>query len=191
MELFERERIIENKIILLYCIDSFGTLVSKTLLSSFIINNEIMDYFSFCQFMSELTEDRFLEEVLVESESYYMVTKQGRESIKAFINFIPTKRMDLIKPKIDIQNEKIEREKEISANFKQKGPHNYYTSLQVTENDIQLIKLDLSVVTQEQAKKICRTWQKNAPQIYGKILKYLIEESEVSIKDLSKKNFKD
>lgn len=163
-----------NKLLLLYIVDRFEIPMTDNQITELVMEREILNYFVQQQFLSELVDIALLEYTNTDGVFYYLITEKGKETLSYFIDRLE---VDLLK-KLDISIEKkkdlIHREMQISARYEKKGKDDYTVDLRVVENDINLIHIELDVVSNKQAKMICDNWKTKAQHIYGDIIKLLI-----------------
>ncbi|OPJ56397.1 DUF4364 family protein [Alkalithermobacter paradoxus] len=176
--MFERssEELAINKLLILYVLNKMEIPLTNSQITQVIMENEFVNYFSLQQFISELTDSRFIKIVKEDGKDYYSLTQKSIETLEYFISRIP----DDTKEKIDLyvmnNKENILKETQIKSNFSKVGNNEFIVNLKVIENQTELINIDLNVPSNKQAKLICDNWKKNAPDIYGEIIQLLINK---------------
>ncbi|RKD27330.1 protein of unknown function [Caminicella sporogenes DSM 14501] len=165
----------ENKLLLLYILDKFKVPLTNNQITDFIMENEILNYFMLQQFLSELVNSSLVEYVKNEDNYYYLITEKGKNTLSYFIDRIPNDLALNIDKLVENRKKILLKETQILANYVKKSKNDYIVELKVIENNITLIDLKLDVVSNKQAKLICDKWKKKAQDIYGEIIKLLIE----------------
>ncbi len=176
--MFEKtsEELAVNKLLLLYILNKMEIHLTNAQITQVVLENDLMNYFSLQQFLSELTQSKFIRILKEEDKEYYALTKKSIEALEYFISRIS---LD-IKEKIDIyifkNKEKVLKETQVKSNFLKVDENEFVVNLRVIENQSTLINIDLNVASNKQAKLICDNWKKNAPTIYGEIIQLLIKK---------------
>ncbi|SHJ69033.1 DUF4364 family protein [Paramaledivibacter caminithermalis] len=165
----------KNKLLLLYIFNKFEIAITNNQITDFVMENELLNYFVLQQFLSELVNTSLLEYTQNEDHYYYLITEKGKDTLNYFKDRLSDKFLSRIDMLIEKKKKILLKETQISANYKKKSKNDYLVELKVIENDITLIDLKLDVVSNKQAKTICDNWKNNAPDIYGEIIKLLID----------------
>lgn len=165
----------EKKLLLLYIFDKFQIPLTNNQITDFIMENELLNYFMLQQFLSELVNSSLVEYIKNEDNFYYLITEKGKNTLNYFIDRIPEDLSFTIDKLVEKMKKILLKETQISANYVKKSKDDYIVELKVVENNITLIDLKLDVVSNKQAKQICDKWKRKAQDIYGEIIKLLIE----------------
>ena len=171
------EKNAENKIILLYIIDSFKIPLTDSQLTSFVLEKEYMNYFVYKQHLSELIESKMIEYTSSENINYYLITKKGRETIALFSHILSEDQTKKLDASVSIKVKQYMREKEIVTNYVKIGENEFMVYLMAVENGVPLIDLRLNVTNEQQATDICKQWKKNSPEYFRRILDMLTIEN--------------
>ncbi|SHH01962.1 DUF4364 family protein [Tepidibacter thalassicus] len=170
------EELAVNKLLLLYILNKIEIDLTNSQITQVVMENDLMNYFSLQQFLSELMQSNFLTTYKEDGKEYYSLTKKSIQALEYFMSRIPSD----IKEKIDVyifkNKEKVLKETQIKANFSKISENEFIVNLKVIENQTPLIHIDLNVASNKQAKLICENWKKNAPNIYGEIIQLLIKK---------------
>lgn len=164
----------QSKLLLLYIFDKFEVAITNNQITDFIMESELLNYFVLQQFLSELVDTSLLEYSNNEEHYYYLITEKGKDTLNYFKDRLSKKLLSRIDQSIDNKRKVLLKETQISANYKKKSKNDYLVELKVVENDITLIDLKLDVVSNKHAKVICDNWKNKAQDIYGEIIKLLI-----------------
>ena len=165
-----------NKLLLLYILSKMEIHLTNSQITQIALENELMNYFSLQQFLSELTESKFLRSFTENSKECYTLTKKSMDVLEYFTSRIPSDLKEKIDAYILANKEEVLKETQVKASFSKLSTNEFVVSLKVLENETTLINLDLNVASNKQAKQICDNWKKNAPNIYGDIIKLLIRD---------------
>lgn len=170
------EELAVNKLLLLYILDKMEINLTNSQITQIIMKNDLMNYFSLQQFLSELIESDFIKTFKEDNKEYYCLAKKSIETLEYFISRIPSE----LKEKIDIyilQNkDEVLKETQVKSNFSKIEENEFVVNLKVIENQSTLINIDLNVASNKQAKQICDNWKKNAPTMYADIIQLLIKK---------------
>lgn len=166
------ENLAENKILILYILKKVGKPLSHKELLELILTVADINYFYFEQFLNDLLEDKYIIKHNGEIEIYEL-TKEGTEALELTLDLIP----GITKLKIDSQfKEELNSIKDkfsISAEYNHISEKEFIISCKIIENNKITFKLETQVGSKEQASQIVNNWNKNAAEIYPKILENL------------------
>lgn len=162
----------EDKILILYILKKVGKPLSHKELLELILTVADINYFYFQQFLSDLLEDNYIIKHNGEIELYEL-TKEGTKALELTLDLIP----GITKLKIDSQFKKsfdsIQDKFSISAEYNPISEKEFIVTCKIIENHADIFKLETHVGSKEQASQIVNNWNKNASEIYPKILDLL------------------
>ncbi len=99
-----------------------------------------------------------------------MLTPQGEEAIGLFETRAVTSATSLIDEKAPDYRARWQREREVFAHISHEGQHEYHVKMGVSDGDMVLMQLDLSLPTPAMAERFRAAWQEEAQGIYDHIL---------------------
>lgn len=168
------EELASNKLLILYILDKIKMDLTNSQITQFIMETELMNYFSLQEFLSQLIESNFVQIYSESNKEFYCLTIKGIQALEYFLGRIPQD----IKDKIDvytIQNkDQILNDTQVKSDFIKVSDNEFIVSLKVIENQANLIDLNLNVSSDKQAKLICDNWKNNASHLYADIIQLLI-----------------
>lgn len=160
------------KLIILYMLERGGISLTYAQISSFILGKEYTDFITLPQVLSELQDAAFITSKTLMNRTYYSITQEGHDTISYFDNRIS----DAIKTDIEtfFTENRIElrNEASITANYYKMTSGEYEAELVAQEKNVELVKIKLSVPSEEMAETICNNWYRKNQEIF----KYLLEE---------------
>ena len=170
------EQLASNKLLILYIMNKMNVDLTNSQITQIVLETEVMNYFSFQQFLSELIESKFLNIYKEDDREYYRLTQRGLEMLEYFL---PKVNDNLLKINdyIKKNKERILSETEVKATFKKENEREFIVNLRVIENNSDLINLNVNVSSEKQAMLICKNWKNNASYIYAEIIQSLISEN--------------
>ncbi len=162
-----------NKLIVLYMLNRVNFTMTAAQVSDFILEKDYMDFLTFRQVLSELTESKMITQKTIRNRTKLSITEEGRSTLGFFENRIS----EAIKA--DINN--FFREKEYSLRNELSIAGDYYKStsgeyeahLTATDRGIRLVDITLSVPAEAIASDICDNWQKKNQEIYQFLVQQL------------------
>lgn len=170
------EELAVNKLLLLYILNKMEIHLTNSQITQIVMENDLMNYFSLQQFISELIQSNFISIFKEDNKEYYSLTKKSIETLEYFISRIPLDLKETIDIYILQNKDEVLKETQIKSNFSKINENEFVVNLKVIENQSALINIDLNVASNKQAKLICDNWKKNAPNMYGEIIKLLIKK---------------
>lgn len=168
-------KLVENKLLLLYLIDKMDIPLTGSQISQFALEEEFMDYFTIRQCLSDMVNINHLESFVENKTTRYTITESGLQTLDYFDKRIPVEIRNKINKYVLDNRKFIKKDYETTANyFKDINSNDYTVKCGIYEDDSLLMEINLSVVSRDQAKHICKNWKENVNELYGSILKELI-----------------
>ena len=166
----DNETLAENKALLLYVLDKISKPITNAVFLDLVLSIEDMNYFYFQQFLLDLLENKYIINYEKNGESLYEITPLGKETLNLVKDIIP----GILKFKIDNNFKEILKESEdnssIVADFTPNHDNGYTVDLKVVENNNTIFDLKVFAGSREQAQELVDNWNKNAEEIYSKII---------------------
>jgi predicted transcriptional regulator len=160
----------ENKLLLLYIFNKVHMPISNSHITQIVLENNLINYFSLQQFLSELIESEFIKDEKKDRQHILTITPKGKDALEFFMNRIPEKRKETIDNYIKKNIENIKNDVEITAEYEQYMNGKYITNLKLANEGEVLIQLKLSLDTVDEARNLCNLWKQDPRAIYNKIL---------------------
>lgn len=164
----------ESKLIILYLLYQMDMPISTSQIVEFAVDGEYMDFFSFQQYIHELTDTKLLESFVENNNTFYTLTDEGEQTLLYFTKQIPESKRNTILSYVRKNKKRIKREYEVVANYFYNGENDYVVKCGVYEDDMTLMEISVSVVSKEQAKLVRKNWRANVTKLYGSILSELM-----------------
>ena len=173
----DSETLAENKVIILYILNKIGKSITNNALYELVLSVIDMNYFYFQQFILDLLETNYILKYDLDGSVVYEITDAGRSALDLVEDIIP----GIIKLKMDgnLKNnlDTIEEENSIVSEYIPISENEYNVKCKIVENNKIIFELQTYAGSREQAKSISDNWEKNAENIYPKILKILNEQA--------------
>lgn len=176
--MFDRdtEELAENKLLLLFIMKEVEVPLTGNEITRIVLENNFMNYFALQQFLSQLSKDNFITYYEDKGKHYYRVEKKGLNTLSLFVTRIPQKLRQEVLDYIAKDMKRLKKEKQITGRYTMEDENQYLINLKMIENQKVSLDLNLRIFSHKHARKICNNWNKNAPDLYGKILNLLIDE---------------
>lgn len=159
----------ENKLLLLYIFCKINIPISNSHITQIVLENNLINYFSLQQFLSELIESGLISDVRKDRQHMLSITPKGRDALEFFNSRIPEKKREIIDNYIKKNIVRIKNDVEVSADYEQ-SLDKYNVSLRLQNDGEPIMELKFSVDSSERAKGICSLWKKDSEAFYGKII---------------------
>ena len=88
------QQLAEKKLLLLYIFQQLDCSVTHSQITDFVLENELLNYFIFQQFLAELKDSGFIIEDKQENNQIFSITDKGKDTLRYFINRIPQRQLD-------------------------------------------------------------------------------------------------
>ena len=152
----------DKKLIILYFLNKIGMPLTRSQITNVILENNLIDFFTFQHCISELEESGMIKQVIYQKEQCYVPTGSGKNVIEIFDK------------RISKNKENLRKEFQVIAKYNKIGEREYIVNLKVIEKELVLADIKLSVVSSKQAKQICEKWKGSSEKIYGQLISSLI-----------------
>lgn len=166
------------KLMILYLLKAVRYPLTRSQLSNFMLEKNYCNYFSFQQAIDELLESHLMRDESVKNFVRFIITREGEETLTFFGDSIP----DNIKKDMDAflgENMiKLRDEVGLMSNYQENGSGEYEVNLEIREGRDAIMKLSLSVPSEDQAKIICGNWKDSDQKIYELVMKELLRDKE-------------
>ncbi|MCF0148084.1 MAG: DUF4364 family protein [Clostridium sp.] len=167
----------ENKLLVLYVLDSLKHPITNTQLTEIILENNFINYFTLQQYISELITSDFLRYEIVNEKNLIRITEKGTNTLSFFSDRISSIKKKIIDDYLLSIVDSIKKELTIHSDYTLGEDDSFIVDLQALENDNLLISLKVSVPTKKQAVSLCNRWKDNPSDIYNKIMNALFNDS--------------
>lgn len=172
------QQLAEKKLLLLYIFEKLEIPITHSQITDFVLENDLMNYFMFQQFFSELQESGFIIEEHKEQQQF-IITDKGRNTLKYFINRLSREQLEKIDHLLSVKKKQLLKRAEVEADYVKLDENDVLVTLKVIERDTPLINISLNVANTKQAKIICQNWKENTQKIYSNLISMLIEEKNI------------
>lgn len=173
MEKIYNNSLAENKVLILYTLNTINREITDTDLLKIIsaINN--INYFYFRDILEDLVGSKLVGTYTKDDKKVYEITPEGKNSLELTIDILP----GIIKLKADnIFKEQlitIADEESVSAEYIPENEKDYTVKCKIVENNKTIFEVKTFAGSNEQARRIADNWRKNANEIYPKIIDLL------------------
>ena len=158
------------------------TVEARAAITDFIVEKELMDYYTLEENLADMAEGGFLEVAHENAEdvstTLYTLTEDGLEHLKLLDSMISRPVKQVINRYVESNRGKIQKSFEKSANYfpnDETGEFTVKCGVYDDKRGTLLMEITLPVVTREQAKQIQANWNSNYTLLYQKVLIALTE----------------
>lgn len=162
-----------EKLILLYLFEEAGLALSMGEIEEILLEQEILELFLISKNLGELVENGLIDEITDGEITLYRLNPIGSESLGAFrdkLNDYHRAKLDL---SVNLFKRKRSKEKFINAGYRKVDSDETIVECEINENEKPLIKLELRVPSNEEAERICQSWNNKGVDLFQEILKIL------------------
>lgn len=174
----DKTNLAENKVLILYLLEKLQNDITEDGLFKLVSSVNNMNYFYFKQIITDLIDSKLVGTYTKEEEMVMRITDEGKNAFNLTNDVLP----GIIKLKADKIFKKevwdIEEKSSVSAEFFPKTENDYTVKCKIVENNETIFEVKTFAGSRERAKRIVDNWNKNASEIYPKILEILINQNE-------------
>ncbi|MDP4091288.1 MAG: DUF4364 family protein [Bacillota bacterium] len=165
----------ESKLILLYILDRINIPVPRNQVTEIVLENNLVNYFSLQQYISELNSANFIESINRNEKKSLCITDKGRKVLSMFCSRISEDIINKVDSYIKEEIDSIKKEISLHADYTIENNDMFIVNLRAQENDITLIDIKVNVPSKKHAIDLCQNWKSNSSRIYNDILKTLLQ----------------
>ncbi|MBR1737077.1 MAG: DUF4364 family protein [Firmicutes bacterium] len=170
----------QNKLIILYLLESIQLPFSVARLQEFAIDTVHMDYFQISRYIEDLISSNYIDKLQENNLAYYAITSEGSKALGLLKDLIPSSVRDNIDEYVGTNRKKVESELDVTADFYPSSNNDYVVRCKMAEGNHIIMEINLSVSNKKFANNICNNWKQNVSSIYNKVLSVLCEENSHS-----------
>lgn len=169
----DNETLAENKALILYVLNKVNKPLSNEALLELVLSIENINYFYFQQFLLDLLENKYIVSYEQDNITVYELTAEGKEALNLVQDIIPGITKFRVDNEFKENLDEIENQLSITADYIPSSETEYSVKCKIVENNKILFEITTFAGSREQAKLIAENWQKNAIEIYPKLLNIL------------------
>lgn len=164
----------ENKLILLHILNEIKLPMSNMQLTQIVLENNLINYFTLQQYISELISSNFLRYTDKGEKHRICITEKGRKVLILFKNRISENKISIINEYLRKQIANIKKEITITADYTIESDNVFLVNLKALENESILIDIKIPVPSNKQARDLCTKWKSDATNLYKDVINLLI-----------------
>lgn len=171
-------KIAQDKLKLLYILKYINTPLTNIEITNFILDNDILDYFTLQQFLGDLLDSKFVSLSSKNGNEYYSISEAGTDALDMFSEKLPEYFIKQVETSFSNFKMEIKKHRELLGHYYKRKEDEYIVSLQVIENESSIFSLSINVPDEDLAKHICKKWDSNPEKIFSSIIKTLTTDSD-------------
>lgn len=176
-----KEKLAENKLMILYLLEKANCTLTSLQIQRLLYDVDDFNYYYFQHIISELVAQDYVANYKQDEEWLYEITTQGKEVLELTGNILP----GIIKLKLDgiikEQLSKVQNEVAVTAEYIPENDNEFVTSLKITESHKVLFELNIYCVSKEQAKTIAENWKMHANDYYPEIIEMITKSEDEQV----------
>jgi len=171
---FDTGVLADKKLMILYLLSKMDIPLTKSQITTAILENNLIDFFTFQQCISELEESQMIVHITYQKKQCFAITEGGKNAIEVFEKRVSKNASSIINNYISKNKDSLKKESQIIAEYNKINNKEYIVNLKVIENELVLMDLKLSVVSAKQAKQVCDKWKNSSEKIFSQLIGSLI-----------------
>ena len=172
----DSETIAEKKALILYIMNKVSKPISNEALLKLAISIDNMNYFYFQQFLLDLIDNKYVVKYTKDEKNLYKLTSDGKKALDLVKDIIPGISKFKVDNSFKDELNNIENRMSITSEYIPQSENEYTVKCKIVDNNQTLFELQLFAGSRDQAKIISDKWNKNAEELYPKILEVLTKE---------------
>ena len=167
----------ENKLLILYILNSLKGPISNNQLTEIVLENNLMNYFTLQQYISELETSEFFKYENHNDKKLLTITEKGENVLSFFKDRISPSKISVLDDYLSKKIATIKKELTIQSDYTPIKDDIFLVELKAFEDDSVLIDLKISVPSKKHAVSLCSNWKNNYSSIYTEIINLLITDN--------------
>ena len=157
---------VQAKLIILYALNCFKIAMTDEQLFQTLLENEIMDYFTFTHYLTDLIENDYITTAVIEDTKRYNINPKGTEAIALFAPKIPAAIINKIDKEIEDILAGYSKLNDVRATTTAINERRFVTKCGIYERNTPLLELNITIGDRYQAEKFAKHFRANAQEIY-------------------------
>lgn len=162
------------KLMILYLLKAVRYPLSHDQLSAFMLEKEYCNFFTLQQACSELLDAHLMREESFQNYTRFLITREGEDTLTFFGDAISKEIREDMDEYLQGNMIKLRDESLTACGYRENGKGEYDVDLEIREGRDILLKLTLTVPSEQQAKLISDGWPKKNQKVYEDIMKELL-----------------
>jgi len=167
--------ILDVKLLILYVMSLVEEPISAQTIYELCYQDECLSYFDVQEAVPQMVETGHLEK---QEDARYVITEKGRETTEITHDSIAFPVKHRAKMAVERLNRTNKREQFIRTDIQKKENGEYSVLMGLDDFQGQLMNLELTMPTLQQARRLEAAYRKNAETVYQSVLIGLLEEAE-------------
>lgn len=167
----------EQRLIVLCCLSHLAPCTELQLLQ-FLFEHDLMNYFDMMFALNDLCDRGQAVRAKKRAGYQYEVTEAGKEALSLFGHRVPQSIKSLLKNTAWDWRQNFRKEAQYQYHIEQTNRGESELTLSVVEQDMDMMRLMLSLPNQEIANKLAAKWRKKSSEIYETVIRILMEDEE-------------
>lgn len=164
-----------DRLSILYIINSYGEPVPYTLLMSAVLNGHFMEYIDFTQLISDLEEEGYILRFGDNTQVKLTLTPKGDETLSTLGDLVSqyaVRYADLYLPANS------SRSSSVLTSYSPDDIGRFTVSLTLSEEGHELLDIRLPAYSKKDALTICESFEKHSADIYSEIIGSILKKRD-------------
>lgn len=160
-----------NKLIILYILNKINKPATNSQLTQIILENNLINYFTLQQYISELINTGFINTITDNKKQYLVISSKGSDTLNFFLNRIPDAKIEQLDDYFENKNESTQKIEPVAEYMPTKD--GFEVTLILKKASKNLIEIKLPVKTMEDIELIRTNWKNSGEEIYNNLTNLL------------------
>jgi len=165
----------EQRLIVLFALDYFAPCTDLQLLQ-FLFEYDLMNYFDMMFALNDLCDRGQAARLKKQAGNQYSLTDAGREALSLFGSRVPRSVKSLLAQQGAEWKQRFREQAQYRHEIHQMPRGECELTLSLVEQDMDMLRLSLSLPSQEMGNQMAARWAKRAGEIYETIIRLLSED---------------
>lgn len=164
------------KLMILYMLNKADQSLTNAQVSDFILEKGYTNYFTIQQAISALDENGFIRTDTVRNSSHLYITEEGKEVLGYCEGDISDAIKNDVAKYLQGHQEEIREEVSVLADYFEEKKDVYISRCIVKDGGSNVVEINLSVASKEEAETICSKWKEKSQEVYAYLIQQLLAD---------------
>lgn len=167
----------EAQLVILYMLDRLGPVTDANLLD-FLTEAGLMNYLEMMPALGRLCQEGAVSEAPEGAFRRYQLEAPGREFLAMYLGRIPHSDRETVDRYLPEWQAALRVQRDYQADMAQTPKGDFDVSLRMMERGRPVMTVTVNLPSSDIAARLCRRWQEKGGEVYGALLRPLMEEEQ-------------
>ena len=165
---------LELKTLILFALRCAASPIAFENLSDMVLRDDAIDYFEYVNALGDLVKTEHVHRETKDDIELYFISKKGLKNLDVCIGNLPVSVREHTKKAVEYIMHKVRREAHIDTKMIEREDGSLAVSCKLRDDSMELLSLEISVLTAEQGRTLIESFESKAENIYNTLLSAML-----------------